>query len=106
MGFDNHSHIFAHETAIFPKKNAENRGLVRPAEVGGEDLEPLRRALQSQALESHGRGSAATFWLRRGLVGGKVDGTIWVWVNMKPGIGPQVLVNVSIHQGSVLGTYV
>ena len=31
---------------------------------------------------------------------------IWVWVKIKPpGIGPQVLVRVSIYQGFILGTY-
>ena len=31
---------------------------------------------------------------------------VWVWVKIKaPGIGPQVLVHVSIYQSSILGTY-
>ena len=40
-----------------------------------------------------------------GLVGGGVN---WVWVKIKPpGYGPQVevVVEVSIYQGSILGTY-
>ena len=46
------------------------------------------------------------FWLRIGQPSILSSADKRVWVKIKPpGIGPQVLVIVSIYQGAILGTY-
>ena len=67
-----------------PQAREEARRLLRTSETRQKPPKPRLGARLSIGAQGH---------------------VMWVWVKIKTGIGPQVLVHASIYHGSILGNY-